>query len=128
MSVIFDQNSERGFVYGSLLEFMKCWENGANSRLVIESCNGYAWLNLTCCLGRPNESHVKKKSKYREDKDNARAAAHNEKMKGEKSVQTEIDDTVQDVKNDNDAAVVTEESVDNETTTEEFIDCAINEE
>ena len=81
MAVVFDQNSERGFVYGSLLEFMKCWDNGANSRLVLESCNGYAWMNLTCCLGRPHESHVRKRSRNREDKNNARAAAFQDRMK-----------------------------------------------
>ena len=128
MAVVFDQNSERGFVYGSLLEFMKCWDNGANSRLVLESCNGYAWMNLTCCLGRPNESHVRKKSKFREEKDNARAAAFKEKMKSKDDdiVQNEIDDSVPDVKNDMNAVDSTEEFVDEEATTEGFVDCSIS--
>ena len=127
MSVIFDQNSERGFVYGSLLEFMKCWENGANSRLVLESCNGYAWMNLTCCLGRPWESHVKKKSKYREEKDNARAADFNEKMREKDENVCDVTDASE--KNDEIVADKNDEIEavkHDETTIEGFVDCSIS--
>ena len=82
MAVVFDQKSESGFVFGSVLEFIKCWEAGADSRLILETCNGKAWVNFSCCLGRPNAHHVltkKPKSPRREFKDNMRAAAHNAK-------------------------------------------------
>ena len=128
MAVVFDQNSERGFVYGSLVEFMKCWENGANSRLVLESCNGYAWLNMTCCLGRPHESHVRKKSRHREERDNARAAAYNEKIRNNDDKNVNV---VKDAIDEGDAKNVqidsaTEEVKDNEKTIEGFVDCSIS--
>ena len=95
---------------------------------MLESCNGYAWLNLTCCLGRPHESHVRKKSKYREDKDNARAAAFNEKVrkKNDENVDdaTDAKDAV-DAKDDQIDAV-TEEVKDVDSTYEGFVDCSIS--
>ena len=83
MSVVIDQDSECGFVYGSLIEFIKCWENGANSRLVLETCNGQAWVNLSCSLGRPFENHVvpaRRKPRRQHDKNVLRAAEHKQKI------------------------------------------------
>ena len=88
MSIVIDENSESGFVFSSVIEFMKCWETGANSRLVLETFNGNAWVNLSCCLGRPWVSHVvpgRKKSKKREEKDNLRAAAYQQKVSTDES-------------------------------------------
>ena len=82
MAVVIDQDSESGFVYGSMIEFIKCWENGANSRQVMETCNGQAWVNLSCCLGRPDARHVvnkRPKSPRKNLKDKMRAAAYHEK-------------------------------------------------
>ena len=83
MSVAFDKDSECGLVYGSLIEFIKCWENGANSRLVLETCNGQAWVNLNCCLGRPFENNVvpaRRKPRRQQDKNLRRAAEHKQKI------------------------------------------------
>ena len=88
MSIVFDQDSECGFVYGSLIEFMKCWENGANSRLVLETVGGNAWVNLSCCLGRPHENHVissRRKQRRQEEKNLRRAAEHQKKLEKEKA-------------------------------------------
>ena len=109
MSLVIDENSESGFVFSSVIEFMKCWETGANSRLVLETFNGNAWVNLSCCLGRPYVSHVvhaRKKSRKKEDKDNLRAAAHQQNMKSDEPVEEvdKIDDNNDD-QNDDEANV-----------------------
>ena len=71
MAVVFDKKSESGFVFGSVLEFIHCWEAGSDSRLILETVNGRAWVNFSCCLGRPHANHVvvkKPKSPRREFK------------------------------------------------------------
>ena len=84
MALVIDQNSESGFVFGSVMEFIKCWEAGSDSRLVLETINGRAWVNFSCCLGRPDANHVvtkRQKSPRKNLKDKMRAAAHFEKSK-----------------------------------------------
>ena len=97
---------------------MKCWETGANSRLVLETFNGNAWVNLSCCLGRPHVSHVvstRKKSRNKEVKDNLRAAVYQQK----RNIPDEpILESVNDDKNDNDEAK-------EETIVEGFVDCSV---
>ena len=87
--MVIDSDSESGFLYGSMMEFIKCWENRASSRIVLETCNGQAWVNLSCCLGRPSDNHViparRSKTKKKEEKDIARAAVHQQKMTREAS-------------------------------------------
>ena len=73
-SAIIDQNSEGGFVFESVLEFLQCWDLGTDSRLILETHHGRAWINLSCCMGRPYGSPKKLKSKDREQKDNVGAA------------------------------------------------------
>ena len=100
MAVVFDQKSESGFVFGSVLEFIKCWEAGSDSRLVLETINGGEWVNFSCCLGRPNASHVvlkRPKSPRKEYKDNLRAAAHNEKVREQSCFEEESGDITSDV-------------------------------
>ena len=102
MSVVIDQDSECGFVYGSLIEFIKCWENGASSRLVLETIGGNAWVNLSCCLGRPYENHVvparRKPTRRQNEKNTRRAAEHKQKIqtKGDADVIANKDDEVSD--------------------------------
>ena len=94
MAVVLDQNSESAFVFGSVLEFIKCWEAGSDSRLILETINGKAWVNFSCCLGRPHANHVVtkiQKSPRKEFKDNVRAAAHNAKI-SDKENDTKSDD------------------------------------
>ena len=121
MALVIDQNSESGFVYGTLIEFIKCWENGANSRLVMETCNGEAWVNLSCCLGRPYENHViparRTKSRRKHEKDNLRASNYVKKnvIVREAETQTvencdiELDDD--DLTNDEDCDVLNDANV-----------------
>ena len=78
-------NSEPGFVFASLMEFMKAWESGANSRLFLESVNGSAFVSFGCFLGPPAEMHFnpkkKEKSKKKKERDNLRAASFQAAMK-----------------------------------------------
>ena len=120
MSLVIDESSESGFVFGSVIEFMKCWETGANSRLVFETFNGNAWVNLSCCLGRPHASHVvpaRKKSRKREMKDNQRAAAYQQKLRPDEPSVEAFDKS-----NEESYEEVTKE----ETSVEGFVDCSLN--
>ena len=112
MAVVFDQKSESGFVFGSVLEFIKCWEAGSDSRLVLETINGRAWVNFSCCLGRPNANHVvtkRPKSPRKEFKDNMRAAGYNVKARNcdmtstKGPVEVTVPDENADVTDDNNA-------------------------
>ena len=132
MAVVFDEKSESGFVFGSVLEFIKCWEAGSDSRLVLETINGKAWVNFSCCLGRPYANHVvtkKPKSPRKEFRDNMRAAAYNEKLRKPSSdVQKEdvLDEqSVAVTAQDSDVANVTlvsDDAADNEL---DFIECTV---
>ena len=78
MARVIDANSESGFVFASLMEFMKAWESGTNARLFLESINGSAFVSFGCFLGTPTEKHFqpkkKDKSKKKQERDNLRAA------------------------------------------------------
>ena len=94
MALVIDQKSESGFVFGSVMEFIKCWEAGSDSRLVLETINGRAWVNFSCCLGRPDANHVvtkRQKSPRKDLKDKMRAAAYHEKSKVNQSEDTKDD-------------------------------------
>ena len=119
MAVVFDQKSESGFVFGSVLEFIKCWEAGSDSRLILETVNGRAWVNFSCCLGRPHANHVlikKPKSPRKEFKDNVRAAAHNAKSNDIE------DDLKSDVEEVTDVTAVTAECDATESVEEHMVE------
>ena len=42
MAVVFDEQSESEFVFGSVLKIIKCWEAGSYSRLILVTINGRA--------------------------------------------------------------------------------------
>ena len=90
-SAVIDQNSEGGFVFESVLEFLQCWDLGTDSRLILETHHGRAWMNFSCCMGRPYGSPKRLKSKDREQKDNVRAAFY--QARTPEKVQT-VDKTV----------------------------------
>ena len=96
MARVLDSNSEGGFVFASMMEFMKAWESGANSRLFLESFNGQAFVSFGCFLGQPSEKHVKPKkkvkSKKKQERDNMRAANFQAAMKSNDEVRTKEDD------------------------------------
>ena len=79
MACVIEQNSEGGFVFESVLEFLQCWELGTDSRMILETYNGRAWMNFSCCMGRPFNAPKRIKSKARETKDNLRASVYQAK-------------------------------------------------
>ena len=100
MALVIDQNSESGFVFGCVMEFIKCWEAGSDSRLVLETINGRAWVNLSCCLGRPDANHVvtrRTKSPRKGFKDKMRAAAYHEKSKQQAEDSKDVQESVLNV-------------------------------
>ena len=130
MAKVLDSNSESGFVFASMMEFMKAWESGSNSRLFLESFNGSAYVSFGCFLGQPSEKHVKpkkkEKSKKKQERDNMRAASFQAAMKSN-------DDDVKTTEDDNDETVElpdenfdTTRDEDYEDYTEEVITCLVD--
>ena len=82
--------SEGAFLFATFMEFNKCWRSGKKSRLIVESVNGFAFINFSAYLGHPESMHVappekrkpgsivkrkpRKKSKKKTERDNVRAA------------------------------------------------------
>ena len=142
MAKVLDSNSESGFVFASMMEFMKAWESGSNSRLFLESFNGSAYVSFGCFLGQPSEKHVKpkkkEKSKKKQERDNMRAANFQAAMKSndDDDVKTTEDDNDDDVKttaDDNDETIeLSDENFDTtrdedyEDYTEEAIPCTVD--
>ena len=50
--------TEEAFLFSTFVEFNKCWRSGKKSRLVIESINGFAFVNFSAFLGHPKTVHV----------------------------------------------------------------------
>ena len=83
--------TEEAFLSSTFAEFKKCWRSGKNSRLIIKTVNGHAFVNFTAYLGYPNERHdnprwrqnqqprktstPRKKSPRKTQRDNERAAS-----------------------------------------------------
>ena len=91
------QFTEEAFLFSTFVEFNKCWSSGKKSRLVIESMNGFAFVNFSAFLGHPKTMHFaprenqnpgrkssKKKSKRKTQRDNQRAARFQEMKRQEK--------------------------------------------
>ena len=88
--------SEGAFLFATFMEFNKCWR----SRLIVESVNGFAFINFSAYLGHPESMHVappekrkpgsivkrkpRKKSKKKTERDNVRAARFQAKKRQEK--------------------------------------------
>ena len=53
-------------MFESVLEFLQCWDAGSDSRLVLETYQGRAWINFSCCMGKPFGNTKRVKSKSRE--------------------------------------------------------------
>ena len=83
MKTSVDKNSEANFVFRNVFEFMNAWESGKDSKLILESRNGKAWVNFSCYLGAPQDKHVKtkrRKSSRQMERDNMRAKLHQLKL------------------------------------------------
>ena len=81
MKTSVDKNSEANFVFRNVFEFMNAWESGKDSKLILESRNGKAWVNFSCYLGAPQDQHVKpkrRKSSRQMERDNMRV--HQQKL------------------------------------------------
>ena len=88
--------TEEAFLFSTFVEFNKCWSSGKKSRLVIESVNGFAFVNFSAFLGHPKTMHFaprekrdpgrkyKKKSERKTQRDNERAARFQEKKRQER--------------------------------------------
>ena len=92
--------SEGAFLFATFMEFNKCWRSGKKSRLIVESVNGFAFINFSAYLGHPESMHVappekrkpgsivkrkpRKKSKKKTERDNVRAARFQAKKQQEK--------------------------------------------
>ena len=81
MARVIDASSEGGFVFASLMEFMKAWESGANARLFVESVNGSAFVSFGCFLGQPMERHFKPKKKEKSKKEAKEKASEDTEKK-----------------------------------------------
>ena len=80
---MFAKNSEASFVFNGVTEFIKAWESGSKTKLTLQSKNGLAWLNFSCCLGGPHDEHQKlkkPKSKKKRERDNLRAQLHQQRL------------------------------------------------
>ena len=97
MSPNFNKHSEEAFLFASVSEFVKCWSSGKKSRLILESVNGYSFVNFSAFLGYPGDHHFnangrhrnpkaqnsKKKSSHQIQSDNERAARFQERKRRE---------------------------------------------
>ena len=126
MALVIDQNSESGFVFGSVMEFIKCWEAGSDSRLVLETINGRAWVNFSCCLGRPDANHIvtRRKSPRKDLKNKMRAAAHCQKTK--QKDKDSKDDSQRDLNVSVDSTEMQDENCDNCVMSDNRIDWTVN--
>ena len=86
MATVLDAQTEGGFIFSSVMEWFKCWESNTNSRLILDTYNGQAFLSFGCFLGAPWETHyqrVRVKSKKKKERDNLRAEAFQARKKKE---------------------------------------------
>ena len=84
--------SEAAFVLSSVSEFIKAWDSGSNSKLVLESRNGHVQMSFNCDLGNPNDNHfdpaklikktkpTKTKSNKKRERDNLRAKLYQQRL------------------------------------------------
>ena len=93
MSAVISGNTEVGFVYASLVEFIHLWRSERDASIKINCKDGQATLSMEFNLGNPDDQHVlfpvngkssdekkkkrkKSKSATRTARNNARAARH----------------------------------------------------
>ena len=89
---MFDGYSEASFVFSSVCEFVKAWDSGSDSKLVLESRKGHVQMSFTCELGKPNDNHFdpsklfkktkqsKTKSNKKRERDNLRAKLYQQRL------------------------------------------------
>ena len=88
--------SEAAFVFSSVSEFVKAWDSGTDSKLVLETRNGRVQMTFSCDLGKPSDDHFKPtkrfnknkpktKSKQRRERDNHRAMLHQQRLSSQQN-------------------------------------------
>ena len=93
---MFGGYSEASFVFSSVCEFVKAWDSGADSKLILESRNGHVQMSFNCDLGKPNDQHFdpaklfkktkskptkpKPKSQKKRERDNLCAKLYQQKL------------------------------------------------
>ena len=86
MATVLNGNSEAGFIFASMTEFIHLWRSGKEASIKIDCKDKQAFLNISCSLGHPDQPHIpvvkrrkkKRKSNARAARDRARAACHQE--------------------------------------------------
>ena len=85
MATVLSGNSEAGFIFASLTEFIHLWRSGKEASVKINCKDKRAFLNISCNLGHPDQPHIpvgkrskRKKSDVRAARDRARAACYQE--------------------------------------------------
>ena len=86
MATVLKGNSEAGFIFASMTEFIHLWRSGKEASINIDCKNKQAFLNISCSLGHPDQPHIpvvkrskkKKKSNVKAARDRARAACYQE--------------------------------------------------
>ena len=79
--------TEEAFLFSTFVEFNKCWSSGKKSRLVIESFNGFAFVNFSAFLGHPKTMH----SAPREKRDPGRKSRKKSKRKTQRDNEITIE-------------------------------------
>ena len=86
MAQVIEGNSEAGFMFASLMEFIHLWKSEKESTMSLKCKDGKATINFKCSLGHPDQPHIhikdggskrkiRVKSDIRKARDNARTAA-----------------------------------------------------
>ena len=86
MATVLSGNSEAGFIFASMTEFIHLWRSGKEASINIDCKNKQAFLKISCSLGHPDQPHIpvvkqnkkKKKSNIKAARDRARAACYQE--------------------------------------------------
>ena len=84
MASVIEGNSEAGFIFASMIEFIHLWRSGKDASMSLKCRDGKTFVNFECSLGHPDTLHIqdgRSKKKYRVKSDarkarnNARAAS-----------------------------------------------------
>ena len=102
---MFGRFSEAAFVFSSVSEFVKAWDSGSDSKLVLETRNGRVQMTFTCDLRKPSDNHFdptklnkikpKHKSETRRKRDNRRAMLYQQRLSSQQ--QDSVPESQEDV-------------------------------
>ena len=58
MATVLNGNSEAGFIFASMTEFIHLWRSGKEASIKIDCKDKQAFLNISCSLGHPDQPHI----------------------------------------------------------------------